>query len=552
MFASIQDTLYTYQVKAADTLVNNFNDTSKFQHLSLPFGSGKTRITAKFIKDIVTDGGLSSVDKIFKKRIILAVPSLIIDEWKTELDAWNLKYVVSSDFPYKGAFMLNVPDYYYLDNDECQSKMAYSKFFHGKDVVLITNDELSEFIKLQHPHLNMKNKLETSATFSTLIWDDFDTCDAYNKDSDVKNKINMFDQVIGISTTAKKENIKSKLEFTQEYYEVNDVNLDRKSFCEFDFKQQDFYYKINLVIAEVFRNTDFYDEFKNGNYADAIDRIGVANVSSIKDLIEHSVRTLTDKIKDIRKEIEHLNEVTSTEPYEAQIEELNTKIKYITDRVKANMEYCSICYDDFAETSEEAPIICDQCQVCYHTKCIFEWYNSSHGHPMCPCCKKIVVRDSMIRMELPKEEPKEAPKDEPKFVHATQAGAIVDALKEIKSDHTTGDKLSLLMVSDTFKNTNVDLLNDIIPDLKIADIYEHRGNHSDLCKLISDFRKGVINVINIASMSDVAGLHLPETTHILITADVKSDAKLEQVIARGQRPGRTVPLKVYNLIADKN
>ena len=73
----------------------------------------------------------------------------------------------------------------------------------------------------------------------------------------------------------------------------------------------------------------------------------------------------------------------------------------------------------------------------------------------------------------------------------------------------------------------------------------HRGNRLAMQKRVTELEKGSINLL-ILKRKAASGLNLQFCSHIVCAHDM-SPSTFKQLVARGQRPGRTGPLVVYHM-----
>lgn len=528
-------TLRKYQLDTLKNLIENVYAEKSFHHVDLPFGAGKTRIACAYIKCALET--LRPEDS----KILVVVPDATMKAWIEELKLWGITYFEASDYDsnfnshlYPGRFYTAVQKYYWNPTDEQIIRSPESQVLRHVEVVLLETSKFEAYCKYQ-----------TKDSFSLLVWDDFDTSPAKLEDS-----INRFTQVMGLSATFKMDpGISDPTVNEHKYfrYTADATAIEESIAIASSVNLHTIYYKISERINEVFQGTEFQNLFRNGNYAEALACLGTKNIESIADLIEYVTSSYAREIESISRE----------DPSDARIATLKAKIEMVKSRVAENMKACSICSNDFNPDLVDGQILCGKCQICFHKECILEWYSVAYGYPKCPFCKTDIVNESMISLQRAPtvvEPPADAaPAAEeplvdaapPPMVHPNHTSAVIAAIREVAVEAAVrGIKPRLLLVNGSEKNTDDSLIKAELPDLKIGNIYQDRD-------MIDKYRSGEIDVINLHSWKDCAGLHIPETTHIIITTPV-SDSARQQIIHRGHRVGSVDDTYVVNLVMRDN
>lgn len=500
-----------------------------FRQINTPLGSGKTRIAAGIIKAIS--------DRIREQnqgRILLVVPDAIVESWAQELDLWGVAYLRNSDFenaekvasktpgeyPYPNAILTQVRDFYWSEDFTRDDKVISGYVYNPADVILVKTSDLEAFMKAQ-----LSDKEAFQKVLSLLVWDEFDTANVKLEDTIAK-----FKNVIGISATYKTDSASIG---THAYTAYSAENVDVKPLTEL-FKHE-ILYRISERINDTLRNTRFQNLFSEGNYAESLVELGIPSVRTISDLINLITHELREEIKS-NPELKETNE---------------HKIAEIERRLKENMETCQICTDDIKVDSslESQAIVCSRCQICFHSKCIMEWYYVGTGHPTCPFCKQDLINEGMVTINpsigAPEAPTETAEADEsappPPTIFPNKTASIIEALKRIKTEfYDQGVRPRLLIVNQSSENTDLKLITDSMPSLVIGNLYQDP-------KVVDRYREGEVDVINLNSWQDCAGLHIPETTHIVITAQVTPSA-YAQIVGRGHRFGSTQDTHVYSCV----
>ena len=224
----------------------------------------------------------------------------------------------------------------------------------------------------------------------------------------------------------------------------------------------------------------------------------------------------TLKLKD-----EIINKITK------KIVDCKNKINGIKDKLE-NSKQCSICYDDLKNTT-----VSNCCKTKYCFECITKWHTINKK---CPFCRKIIIMSELIIISNKTIKFKVKHKDLNK----------IENLEEIIKKGLKKDNFKLLVFSE-FYNT-FGLIYNLLEKYNLS--YSNiKGSTNCITNIINNYKKNDSNKIDVLLLNAkycANGLNLENTTDIVFYHKMGKD-KTEQIIGRGQRPGRISQLTVWKL-----
>ncbi len=201
---------------------------------------------------------------------------------------------------------------------------------------------------------------------------------------------------------------------------------------------------------------------------------------------------------------------------------LNSLVKTIRE---VNKETCAICIDQM-----EAPCMVKCCNMMYCLPCITEWM-IGFDNKTCPNCRADLNKDMLVNIQNEKRDQKGLLSKE-------------ETLKKLFKDVFTKEDKILIF---TEQDNTIEKITLILDELNIKYL-AYKKTSTGFTNIVgytdSDVQVAVLN-----SVSHGAGLNLQMTTDIVLFHKMSPELET-QAIGRGQRPGRTKPLKVHRLCYD--
>lgn len=214
-----------------------------------------------------------------------------------------------------------------------------------------------------------------------------------------------------------------------------------------------------------------------------------------------------------------------------KIDTLQKQQQMIKDKLDLYQQ-CSICYDTPQNTT-----ITPCCNTKFCFACISKW---STINSKCPFCRTNINPKSLIVVV---KESAEKPKPIEKKLDK------VDHLREIIENRKKSDISPKILVFSEFSNS-FDKVEQMLDTLDIG--YSRvLGASSSVSKIISKYkcksRDDRFDVLLLNAKQCASGINLENTTDIVFFHAMNSDLT-QQIIGRGQRPGRKSVLDVWTIV----
>ena len=253
-------------------------------------------------------------------------------------------------------------------------------------------------------------------------------------------------------------------------------------------------------------------------------------IKSLTELYEKEIYNINTNIDCVtRLRISEEDKQTKTDKLIENRNKFEEKIKGITDRLKSiNSEYCPICLDSF-----KTPVASVCCKNIFCMECILQC--TKHKKLQCPFCR---VQINPKTLHLIDDDNKLSPVPKPPTpTELTKLERLIDIVTNANNNQKflicSNYDGSFTSIIDEFNKTNI----------KFAIL---NGTNTRIQNIISKFSTGELKIILLNSNNFGSGLNLEMTTDIIIYHKLSSGME-KQVIGRGQRLGRTSPLKVTYL-----
>lgn len=290
----------------------------------------------------------------------------------------------------------------------------------------------------------------------------------------------------------------------------------------------------NVVSGEILNHINA------GDISGALDKLDCDKVSE-KELINAVTKDLHSKLENKKIEYEMNSKMSwSSESQKQEIlEKIQDKIKEIElkiENVKNKLEeatYCNICFDDLT-----CPSISPCCNTKFCLECITKWVSTQSGRSTCPFCRAPFSLNELIIVDESGSKQKVTEELLSKY-------ANIEALLKKRRSETINPKI--LIFSD-FSNT-FDKMTDTLSEIGMK--YSRiMGTTATINKKIEQYKHTTgsdsIDCLLLNADYCASGLNLENTTDIII-AHKMSKEKTQQIIGRGQRPGREGVLNVWKL-----
>ena len=567
-------------IKLQDTIHNTESELkSTFGIIGDIVGSGKTitvlsliakQITLKnklpkvYGKGSITCTETSLNDLLVEPYNIIVVPHTIYKQWKTTIETYTtLSYFGINN---KKTFE---------EFKEIFSKEETANTFN-KEIILVSNTRFSEFNNFTSDLWNRANY-----QFSRYIFDEADmmkisgyqfiNCSfMWFVTSSYKSLLNPYSRIVWKNDAGE----------TSEYYNYS-LGFKIRS-CEGGLTNSGFIknYMTNNVISYpnkykkhlVLRNSDEYvrtafnlpDYIKNiikcktphylkildknvsqaiinhinaGDLKGAIDKVDCAKFNE-HDLIKGITKDLEIKMENLQIEFDMKYKMTfssdkakeeSLKKIHQKMEEIKRKINSIQEKLKSS-DMCAICYDDLNNTS-----ISPCCNTKYCFECISTWL---HQNNQCPFCRAKIGFNSLI---IVTDDATKQKKEEDVLL------SKLNNLKTIIEKQMSSPKFKMLIFSEYYNS--FEQIETLIKSYGIN--YSCvMGTTNTINKTLRLYKEtdspDKIDILLLNANYCANGINLENSSDIVLYHSMNKDTTT-QVIGRGQRPGRTEPLNVWNL-----
>lgn len=520
--------LYQYQTASTDCLYeavldNDFEIKMRGPRLitkcrsfclTSPLGSGKTRMGVRTIK-LITEADAFD-DKVYSftvgtetsilksksiTKVLIIVPVSVIPQWQAEMDLWKLDYY--SIIQPRNIKPLSEIKQKIIILSDYRTKDLKKEFFDEETQFYVFIDEYDTcnitktFVDLIFPYV--KSKVCISANYDGKDYypvphDHVDIC-----------------RVI-ISDKAVKENIKLP--------DVRETIL-RFSLCPFLVKNFDNF------------NSSIVDNIKSGNMRYIFRSYGLNDDSPIDKFFTKFIKERRADIDDHRIKVKLA--VGQDDAFTKKVEE---QCERLEKSLENHWKKCFGCGDSNSSLKDVT-----NCISCYNyfcnSNCALNFTND-----ICEFCTKI---DKGI----------DVPGDGTSFFFKTRIQCFNKILQNIKSRKSIATDLEPARCSSISEPSKKVLIYCSYPDL-VSSLFKHLednnywaspldGSSSIRMEKIAKFKAADTDIYLVCnSIQNSAGIHLPETTDIIIFHELEEKYDT-QVIGRAQRIGRKTPLHVHRI-----
>lgn len=219
----------------------------------------------------------------------------------------------------------------------------------------------------------------------------------------------------------------------------------------------------------------------------------------------------------------------------------------LDDEIRARMEMCPICMDDYAD-----PVLEPSCGNVFCCACLSQWILSRRRS--CPLCRASVDMSKIrrIRVEEEKEEEEEATVEEVEDTDVLQSplhgehrsGKVLKLLEILQAD--TGDKTMVVVHTHAAARALCKMLAEELGTsvcyLSTSMSATARG------KALSNFCTADCDVLVISARCAGVGLNIVEATQVVFMESYMLSTLVHQVVGRAVRQGQTRSVKVRHLV----
>lgn len=253
----------------------------------------------------------------------------------------------------------------------------------------------------------------------------------------------------------------------------------------------------------------------------------------------------TDHLVDVvRKRLERsledaryrLHRGTDNDTWIERIRKIETDIQSVNERFDQFLlqEKCSICTDDFTN-----PCL-TPCQHVYCMECLVTWLQQSNT---CPQCRSRIETDELTVIVPSQPNPPSGGQDNNEIpsTNAPIPLSRMDILKDLVDTNRSPEQRIIIF-------SEHDMTFDTLPSILEPGTYSTLSGHSTTReRVLENFKTGRVPILLLNSRTNGAGIDLPMTTDVILFHQM-SDFIREQSIGRGQRLGRTSPLRVHEFV----
>jgi len=296
-----------------------------------------------------------------------------------------------------------------------------------------------------------------------------------------------------------------------------------------------------LKILDKNVSQDIINHINAGDLKGAIEKVDCAKYNE-HDLIKGITKDLEIKLENLNIEFDMKSKMTfstekakeeSLKKIHGKMENIKAKINSIQEKLKSS-NMCAICYDDIDNTT-----ISPCCNTKYCFGCISTWL---HQNKNCPFCRANIDFNSLIIVtdEVKKAEEKEVEELLSKLTN----------LKIIIEKQMTLPNFKMLIFSEYFNS--FEPIEELLKSygIKYANVMGTTNTINKTLRLYKETEgQDKIDVLLLNANYCANGINLENSSDIVLYHSMNKD-RTTQIIGRGQRPGRTEALNVWNLCYD--
>lgn len=307
---------------------------------------------------------------------------------------------------------------------------------------------------------------------------------------------------------------------------------------------------VSLRVLDGLVSSNILDHLNAGDTDGALMCISASHKGSQESII----RTLIDKWERERQNLTVRLEMTDRMQYDTdadreedkrrlgtKLQEVAQKILSIEERVR-QADICNICYEEFTTTKTVLPC----CSNAFCLGCITRWVQMKAN---CPLCKAATHPSSLLVVCGGYEEGArlmEPEVDTSGELHASN-GKLVNLRNVLLDGAERADPSRRFLICSSYDVTLTNL-SDTLAEAGVQS-GQLKGNQYRIRSVVDRYKRpdGDLQALLINVHDFGSGLNLENTTDVILMHSLNKEIK-KQVIGRAQRSGRTLPLRVWNLV----
>ena len=271
---------------------------------------------------------------------------------------------------------------------------------------------------------------------------------------------------------------------------------------------------------------DVMMQIETGDIQGAIQALGGdASTTNIVDLIRSRLERSLQEAQ-LRLQFNRNPEV-----WRLRVEQLERDIGLVNERFQSILtdEQCSVCMESFSN-----PIL-TPCHHVFCFQCIVPWFQHQHT---CPQCRTPLRPEQVTTLGIPQDGKQEEISEHVPATHTTYTR--MEHMERLLSQRSPDQRILIFSEHDSALNT----IQAVLSNHPYALL---RGHSSSRAMNIEQFKSGDRPILLLNSRMNGAGIDLPETTDVILFHSMPH-ALETQAIGRGQRLGRTSPLRVHRFV----
>lgn len=220
------------------------------------------------------------------------------------------------------------------------------------------------------------------------------------------------------------------------------------------------------------------------------------------------------------------------------------KIKSISDKIEnVKKRITESNMDPILHTEIVNPVVTQCCKNKFDIESLTSYYefkNKSGTQVDCPMCR---ARLDLTKLVYVGEKKKEEKKVEKNVGYNFEEHTKLENLEQILKNNIPANKRILIFSE---HEGNINQISQIFEKSGRTNLSPVKGSISHISNLIEKFNNGEINNLFLNAKHCGSGLNLEKTDFIIIMHKMTED-NIKQIIGRGNRIGRSGPLKVFYL-----
>lgn len=270
---------------------------------------------------------------------------------------------------------------------------------------------------------------------------------------------------------------------------------------------------------------DVMMQIESGNIHGAIQSLG--GDSSTTNLVDLVRARLERSLHEAQMRVQ-LHRGTRETAWIQRVEQLQRDIGLVNERFQSILadEHCSVCMEAFSN-----PVL-TPCHHVFCLQCLVPWFEHQHT---CPQCRTPLQPDqltALVASSTTENRPRQP------VVHTLPTR--MEHLEEMMLHRRPEQRILIFSESDMSLST----IQSVLQQQPYSMLCGHSSTRD---ATLHRFKTGELPILLLNSRMNGAGLDLPETTDIILFHTMHTPLE-KQAIGRGQRMGRTTPLRVHRFV----